>query len=90
VHPTVRSRCESRVEVSILIADDQAPARAGFKMILETSPELHVIAEAHDGASRRGGQADRPGIVLMDIRMSGIDGLEPTRRIRPPAIRRGY
>jgi DNA-binding NarL/FixJ family response regulator len=50
VHPTVRSRCESRVEVSILIADDQAPARAGFKMILETSPELHVIAEAHHGA----------------------------------------
>jgi DNA-binding NarL/FixJ family response regulator len=77
--------------ISVLIADDQALVRAGFRMILETDPGIRVVAEAGDGtqavqASRR----TRPDVVLMDIRMPVMDGLQATRQLlatpAPPRV----
>jgi DNA-binding NarL/FixJ family response regulator len=70
------------VTVRILIADDQALVRAGFRMILDAEEGLDVVGEASDGgeAVTLAGQME-PDVILMDIRMPEVDGIEATRRI---------
>jgi DNA-binding NarL/FixJ family response regulator len=68
--------------ISVLIADDQALLRGGLRMILESQPDLVVVAEAADGEEAVSKAREHmPDLVLMDIRMPGIDGIEATRRI---------
>ena len=66
----------------LLIADDQALMRAGFRMILEAQPDLRVVAEAADGVEAvELARRHRPDVILMDIRMPRMDGVEATRRL---------
>ncbi|GAA0458760.1 response regulator transcription factor [Actinoplanes campanulatus] len=77
--------------ISVLLADDEALIRAGLRMILETSDDLTVVDEAGDGQAAVGAvERHRPDVVLMDIRMPRLDGLEATAAIRarpqPPSV----
>jgi DNA-binding NarL/FixJ family response regulator len=68
--------------IRVLIADDQALVRAGFRMILDAEDDLEVVGEASDGLEAvEGTRRSSPDVVLMDIRMPELDGIEATRRV---------
>jgi DNA-binding NarL/FixJ family response regulator len=79
------------MSVRVLIVDDQALVRGGFRMIIDARDDLEVVGEAGDGeqAVRLAGQT-RPDVVLMDVRMPGMDGLTATARLTaapdPPRV----
>jgi len=68
--------------IRVLLADDQALVRAGFRLILDAEPDIEVVAEAADGEQAVACAAEtNPDLVLMDIRMPTLDGIEATRRL---------
>ncbi|HWK30149.1 MAG TPA: response regulator transcription factor, partial [Solirubrobacter sp.] len=74
------------MSIRVLVVDDQALVRAGFVKLLEPEADLHVVGEAADGGEAiEAALRTRPDVVLMDIRMPKLNGIESTRRIRARA-----
>jgi DNA-binding NarL/FixJ family response regulator len=73
------------VTVRVLLVDDQALVRRGFRLILEACDDVEVVGESADGLAALGAvERQDPDVVLMDIRMPGLDGLATTRRLLAP------
>ena len=68
--------------IGVLLADDQALVREGFRLIIEVEPDIEVVGEAGDGLETvEQAKRLRPDVILMDIRMPGLDGIAATRRL---------
>ncbi|MFD7029250.1 response regulator [Streptomyces sp. NPDC059917] len=73
--------------IRILLADDQEAVRTGFRLILNSQPDMEVVGEAADGVQALALAAElKPDVVLADIRMPRLDGLEVTRRLAGPRV----
>ena len=70
------------MSIGILLVDDEPLLRLGFRLVLESQPDMRVVGEAGDGSTaiRQTAELD-PDVVLMDVRMPGVDGIDATRRI---------
>ena len=77
----MESMNESR-SIRVIIADDQELVRAGFAMVIGSQPDMEVVGQASDGAQAVAlAESLHPDVVLMDVRMPGMDGIEATSRI---------
>jgi DNA-binding NarL/FixJ family response regulator len=73
--------------IRVLLADDQETVRVGFRMILDSEPDIEVVGEAADGETAvRQATALRPDVAVLDIRMPGLDGIEVTRLLAGPTV----
>ena len=72
--------------IRVVLADDQPLVRAGLRMILRGEDDIEVVGEAADGADAVATCAEQePDVILMDVRMPEVDGIEATRRVGQPA-----